>query len=344
MKIQTIQLDEKRNVSLTAYLLDVGGEFRQVKRRPAVMVIPGGGYQFCSDREADPVAMAYLKAGFDAFILRYSVKENAVWPAPLEDYDCAMEMILEHAKEWAVIPDKIAVAGFSAGGHLAAAAATMAKHRPAAAVLGYPVIREDTAHECEATAPGIPEHVDDRTCPCFLFATRTDTVVPVQNTIDMINALNRYGISFECHIYGYGPHGFSTGDHSVQSMDTIIPDRAQNWVSDSIQWLKDVLGEFAADGLAAPVCKRKINADLDAWMSLDCTIARIFGNPEARKVLSEVIDQMEEKIEPFAPGMTFEDMMEALGKMPLRTLLAERSIAIERFEELDSLLGKVPNI
>lgn len=205
MKIQTIILNEKRNVSLTAYLLDVGGEYRNVTRRPAVMVIPGGGYQFCSDREADPVAMAYLKAGFDAFILRYSVGSDAAWPAPLTDYECAMKTILEHAEEWAVIPDKIAVAGFSAGGHLAAAAATMSKHRPAAAVLGYPVIREDTARECAQSAPAIVPHVNEKTCPCFLFATRTDTVVPIQNTIDMLNALNQFAISFECHIYGFGP-------------------------------------------------------------------------------------------------------------------------------------------
>ncbi len=344
MKIQTIILNEKRNVSLTAYLLDVGGEYRNVTRRPAVMVIPGGGYQFCSDREADPVAMAYLKAGFDAFILRYSVGSDAAWPAPLTDYECAMKTILEHAEEWAVIPDKIAVAGFSAGGHLAAAAATMSKHRPAAAVLGYPVIREDTARECAQSAPAIVPHVNEKTCPCFLFATRTDTVVPIQNTIDMLNALNQFAISFECHIYGFGPHGFSTGDHSVQSRDTIIPDRAQNWVADSIQWLRDVLGEFAADGLAAPVCGRRVNADQDAWLSLDCSISRLFGNPKAKEVLADVISEMEEKIEPFEPSLTFEDMMRILGKMTLRNLLAERTIAVERFDELDQRLSKLPNI
>ena len=68
MKAEYIVLNKERNVSLTAYLLDVGGEFRYVNKRPAVFVIPGGGYQFCSDREADPVAMAFLQAGYDAFV------------------------------------------------------------------------------------------------------------------------------------------------------------------------------------------------------------------------------------------------------------------------------------
>ena len=136
------------------------------------------------------------------------------------DYEQAMEYILENAEKWHVMKDRIAVVGFSAGGHLAGAAATMGRHRPAAAILGYPVLMQETALELGLSMPGIPENVDENTCPCFLFATRTDSVVPIQNTIDMLNALNRYQTSFECHIYGYGPHGFSTGDHSVQNCET----------------------------------------------------------------------------------------------------------------------------
>lgn len=70
----------------------------------------------CSEREADPVALAYLEAGFQAFVLRYSVGEGVVWPMPLEDYEQAMELLRAKAEEWSLYPDKIAVAGFSAGG------------------------------------------------------------------------------------------------------------------------------------------------------------------------------------------------------------------------------------
>lgn len=344
MKYELIQLNEERNVTLTAYITETEGEYRYVTARPAVIVIPGGGYQFCSDREADPVAMPFLAAGYDVFILRYSVGENAVWPTPLQDYEDAYEYILSRADEWKVMKDKIAVIGFSAGGHLAAAAATMAKHRPQAAILGYPVIREDTVHECEETAPGIPEHVSYDTCPCFIFATRTDSVVPIQNTIDMLNALNQYQVSFECHIYAYGPHGFSTGDSSVQSVDTIIANRAKDWVGDSIKWLRDVMGEFGNDGLSKPVCKAHVSEDGSAWLSLDCSIGRIFGNPEAVRRLQPLIADMKEKIPPFSPEMTFDDMMQTLQKMLLRDLLAERNIWTDRFDELDELLSEVPNI
>ena len=70
MFIEKIVLSKERNVTLTAMIQDVGGEYRTVTERPGIIVIPGGGYSFCSDREAEPVAMAFLNAGFDAFILR----------------------------------------------------------------------------------------------------------------------------------------------------------------------------------------------------------------------------------------------------------------------------------
>ena len=344
MRSEVFVLHEDRNVTLTAYLLDVGGEFRYVSARPAIVVIPGGGYQFCSDREADPIAMPYLAAGYDVFILRYSIGENAVWPTPLNDYDEAMEFIQSRADEWHILKDKIAVIGFSAGGHLAASAATMAKHRPAAAILGYPVIREDTAQECEKTAPGIADAVDGDTCPCFIFATRTDSVVPIQNTLDMLEALNRHQIAFETHIYAYGPHGFSTNDSSVQPADTVIPKRAGDWVDDSIAWLRDVMGDFDSDGLTEPVCRRKVSGDGDQWLSVDCTLGRIFGNPKALAATGALLKDMKATIKPFTPEMTFEDMLHKLKGMTLRDLLVERGIWTDRLGELDGILKKIPNI
>ncbi len=132
---------------MTVYLQEAG-KFRSGVKRPAVLVLPGGGYQYCSEREADPVALSYLKAGFQAFILRYSVGEDAVWPNPLDDYEQAMGLIRERAEEWNLYQDKIAVVGFSAGGHLAAAAAVMGVNRPNAAVLGYAVTGTGLLQDC----------------------------------------------------------------------------------------------------------------------------------------------------------------------------------------------------
>ena len=142
MKAQEIILCEERNVTLTAYIQEVDGEFG-FSKRPAMLVIPGGGYAMCSDREADHVAAAYLKAGYQAFVLRYTCTPKGKWPLPLEDYEQAMALIEERADEWHLDKTKIAVVGFSAGGHLAACAATVAEHKPAAAVLVYPAILKD---------------------------------------------------------------------------------------------------------------------------------------------------------------------------------------------------------
>ena len=344
MHVDTITLNAARDVTLTVMTQEVGGEFRGVTARPAVLVIPGGGYMFCSDREAEPVALPYLTAGFQAFVLRYSTGAHSRWPNPLEDYEQAMSLIRENADKWHVIPDQIAVIGFSAGGHLAGAAAVMSENRPNAAILGYPVLRRDTAEEIGVEIPGIAELVDEKTCPCFLFATRTDSVVPIQNTLDMLNALNRFHTAFECHIYGYGPHGFSTGEASLMGRGVLIPERASDWVADSIAWLRDLFGDFGADGQTAPVCRAHVTDDAEAWLSLDCSIGRVFGNAEAKRMLADTIAVMRKKIVPFAPGMSFEEMMQAVSRMTLRELLCERRIETDRLDELDAALRKIPNI
>lgn len=294
MKNEVITLREERNVTLTAYLQEVGGEFRNIGKRPAILILPGGGYQFCSDREADPVAFPYLKAGYQVFILRYSVKKDSVWPQPLEDYNTAMELIVSRAEEWKLYPDKIAVLGFSAGGHLAAAAATMGQIRPAAAILGYAVLNGDV--KCRnVTAPGLIDKVDDKTPPCFLFAARTDNVVPVANSLEFMMALNDKGIAFESHIYAYGPHGFSTCDSSVQDKDGHMCSRLSHWVEDSISWLKDVLGDFGPEGIQEPLCQAHINGDFEAFLSADCSFRKLMSNPKAKALLEPVLREIMRK-------------------------------------------------
>ncbi|MDR2649506.1 MAG: alpha/beta hydrolase [Clostridiales bacterium] len=289
MKTETIVLNETRNVTLTSYTQSVEGEFRNIPNRPAILILPGGGYYFCSDREADPVAMPFLKAGYQVFILRYSVDAHAAWPNPLDDYEQAMDTIKSRAGEWHVYTDKIAVIGFSAGGHLAGAAATLSKNRPAAAILGYPAVTGETIHMCLPSAPDIPGAVDMNTCPCFVFATRDDNVVPVKNVLAMIDALDRHGISFETHIYAYGPHGYSTGDMSVLAPDTNICSRADQWVGDSLSWLKDMLGGFGMGRMTEPSCPRRVNKDGDEFLSVDCTVGYLIKQEAAKSIMAPLI-------------------------------------------------------
>ena len=159
------------------------------------------------------------------------------------DNEEAIELIKSSSQEWQVAEDRICVVGFSAGGHLAAACACLSKYRPAACILGYPVITKETVSVYLENAPGIPESVSEKTSPIFVFSSRTDSTVPIDNTIRLLDALTKNNIPYESHIYAYANHGFTTCDSWVQNRSWICT-RTPDWVEDSIEWLKDSIGDF----------------------------------------------------------------------------------------------------
>ena len=338
MTTETIVLNEHRKVTLTAYIQQVGGEFAQVLKRPAVLILPGGAYGMCSDREADPVAFAYLKAGYQAFILRYSVADNKTWPNPLDDYEKAISFIREKSDEWGVYSDKIAVIGFSAGGHLAAVAATSSKNRPNAAILGYPALIKETGDMCQKGMPVPVEQVDDKTCPCFVFATRNDWVVPVKNTVEFLQALIAKNITFESHIYSYGNHGYSTGEQFLFAGE--MCNRAKNWVADSIEWLKDVFGDFSDGGMTTPKVQAKMNGNNEEYLSMDCTYGYLKSqSKEVVEILQPLFIPINASLggaeEKFAMPLKYVkacDIATMLLKMPL-----------EKIDELNGKLNKIKN-
>ena len=318
-----IVLNENRNVTLTTMLQDVGGKFGEIQNRPAILILPGGGYSMCSDREAEVIAYPFLYAGYQAFVLRYSVNENRTWPNPLKDYEQAITLIREKTNEWHILPDKIAVIGFSAGGHLAACAATVSKERPNAAILGYAAMEQDIADLIQpgTVVPSPTACVDGKTPPCFLFASRDDSVVPIHNTLNFQLALAKYGIQFESHIYAYGGHGFGTGAKNIAG-DAVCR-RIPNWVDDAIGWLEDVFGVLTPNGLAAPVCPGKICGDYEDTLSVDCTYGYIKTQIAAEKILAEfygivaAVIQAKFSRNPKAAeildGMTIREMMQVIG-------------------------------
>ena len=142
MKITQIPMGA-HNAQLTCYLQDPCTEMPALDRCPAILIFPGGAYAFCSDREADPVALAFLNAGYNAFVLRYSVSQNCpveeVYTNAFAEAQEAMDYLHQNAGDLHIDPEQIAVVGFSAGGHLAASVGTMGRVRPAAMLLGYAV-------------------------------------------------------------------------------------------------------------------------------------------------------------------------------------------------------------
>jgi acetyl esterase/lipase len=159
--------ESRQDVTLTTYVLSDSPELLNSKKRPAVLVCPGGAYLGCSDREAEPVALRFAAMGYHAFVLRYStysngrgfapvfgdlpVNPNSVHPAPMRDIGKAFLTIRAHADEWLVDTEKIAICGFSAGAHNCAMYSVYwnepviteffgeqaTAFKPAAAILGY---------------------------------------------------------------------------------------------------------------------------------------------------------------------------------------------------------------
>lgn len=233
-------------------------------QRPCVVVCPGGGYEMVSDREKDPIALAFNAAGYQVFTLTYSVKERARDFQPLIELSRLIMAIRENAGAWSVIPDKIAVIGFSAGGHLAASLGTLWNHpdlrkamgiaapdnAPNALILSYPVISAGpNAHQGSLLriSGGDPErakffslenHVGPHTPPTFLWHTEDDPVVPVENTLLFCNALRQHGISFESHIFAHGQHGLSLCNEEVATPNAACAP----WVSLCLTWLAGLFG------------------------------------------------------------------------------------------------------
>ncbi len=273
MKCERIFLfEDRKDVYLDTYIRDFSEEF-PTNKRPAMLVIPGGGYGICSDREAEPIANQYLALGFNCFVLRYSVGKRASegmphFSQPLLEASLAVFMIREHKTEWNIDENKIAVIGFSAGGHLAGCLATMwndetvcsklkipaGSNKPNTVILCYPVItfgslthkgtRSNLLGEYEDNSILISKYslennVSAATPPVFIMHTAEDNSVSVRNSLMFASALSENNIPFEMHIFPYGGHGMSTGKKEVCHTENPY---ASRWVEMSSKWLSQIFG------------------------------------------------------------------------------------------------------
>lgn len=340
MRIEEIVLNEERNVRLSAWIQDVEGEYGEITKRPAMLVLPGGGYSMCSDREAEPVAAAYTKAGFQTFILRYSVGEHNTWPNPLNDYEQAITLIRKNTEKWHVDVNRVGVVGFSAGGHLAACAATVAENRPNAAILGYAALTKEICETCQSGMPYPVDCVDEKTPQCFLFAARDDSAVNVENTVKFQQSLINMGISFESHIYSFGGHGFSTAEAHVSQ--SFCCGRVKNWVDDSIEWLGEIWGVLTSKGFTQPVCRRLVNADCCDNLSLDCTIRHLKKqNEEVQMLLKDYYMTIDAVVG--AKFQNIESAVQIVDGFRLSDVLEMLQTPGEVLMQLDKALGEITN-
>ena len=217
-------------------------EESEMMPRPAMLVIPGGGYHVvCEDREGAPIAAAFEALGFRSFVLNYRCAPNR-FPTPQLDAIRAIKLIRANASEWGVMPDQIAVCGFSAGGHLASTCAYLADEldaqaadgdaadavsgRPNGVVLAYAVLSATGEWMHRGTYANLLGGLDDaamlkhlsfdqrvtaKTPSAFIWHTRTDSVVDYRNSVVSAEAMWRAGRPCHLSIFPTGNHGLCLG-------------------------------------------------------------------------------------------------------------------------------------
>ena len=224
----------------------------------AVVVCPGGGYAALAvDHEGDQIARWLNSLGISAFVLRYRLGPKYHHPAPLNDAQRAIRTVRARAREWHVLPDRVGIWGFSAGGHLASTAGThfdagnpsapdpigRESSRPDFMILAYPVISFTTEYTHRGSLRNLlgdnpdpklveslsnEKQVTAQTPPTFLFHTNEDRGVPPENSVLFYLALRKAGVPAEMHIYEKGPHGvgLASYDEALRSW----PERLAGWL------------------------------------------------------------------------------------------------------------------
>ena len=271
MRIERVELPRSgygsKAAALTAYVQD-NVEAQAARLRPGVVICPGGGYAFCSDLEWEPVALALVAHGCQAFVLDYTVLDDAeagpLLPAPQVDLARAVATVRERAGEWRVDEKNLGLLGCSAGAHLCASYVGVMRDEALLAragvsadaaradwqVLCYPVIDLDAGWPpdpayanriCDGASPlrRAQDLVDASTPRTFLWHTATDETVPVRNAYLYAEALAAHGVDHECHVFHEGRHGLSLATEQSARWDDCVRPHVAHWLDLAAEWLAD---------------------------------------------------------------------------------------------------------
>lgn len=225
------------------------------KSKGAVIVLPGGGYVGRAEHEGDTVGKWFQDIGITAFVVEYRTAPYS-HPAEISDAQRAIRYVRHHADEYGIDRDKIAIMGFSAGGHLAGSASVhydkemyeptdeidRESAKPNLSILCYPVIdmgeyRHDGSKinligrrptESMKEFMSLHKQVNSETPEAFIWHTSSDDGVPVANSLLYAQALSRENINFEMHIYPLGEHGLGLAPNN---------EYVSKWSSDLVAWL-----------------------------------------------------------------------------------------------------------
>lgn len=236
------------------FLLDVGEARMYAYLAPkekangtAVVICPGGGYAGLSTvKEGAEIAHWFNESGVSAFVLYYRMP-NGHHEIPLKDAQTALSIVQKRAKEWSINKKKIGIMGFSAGGHLASTVGTHFKNkkeRPAFMILAYPVVTMDLKLTHRGSRNNLlgknPSdelvkafsnelRVTKKTPPTFIVHAKDDKAVPIENSENLLKALQKNKVRAELQVYDKGGHGFGMRKRSIP---------ADHWDEKLAEWLK----------------------------------------------------------------------------------------------------------
>ena len=261
----------KSNALLTALCPENCPEIELERKRKCLLILPGGGYNYTSKRESDPIAFKFLAEDIACFILNYSVAPLQ-YPYPLVDVYAALSYIRRNADVYHINPDKISVLGFSAGGHLAGITCCNHMNQEYAdyldipleemkingCLLGYPVIAKEVGHAVSfknitqenpelIEKMSVEKHVTKDFPKTFMWHTAYDLTVDVRNSLILATKLRENDVLFELHVYPWGGHGQSLANRTVYGphalTDEQINDHKYNtqWIDQAIHFIKEYI-------------------------------------------------------------------------------------------------------
>lgn len=245
------------------YVQEPPCEMYEAYKKPAMIVLPGSGYEKCTRREAEPVAIRLMAMDFNVFVLTYSCSPVR-YPVQLIETAALFNLIDQNADEWNTDINRIGVMGFSAGGHLAAHYSAEygcgeikeyfdKAYRPCGTVLCYPVISADktilNTDSFEMLLGHHPEGdevkkfsceylVTENTPPAFIWHTAEDNCVFVENSLRYALALSRNKVPYTMHIYPFGEHGLSTADELTNNNRPERELYCGEWMAELEKWAK----------------------------------------------------------------------------------------------------------
>lgn len=263
MKILTQSLPNSSAAYLQGYLRE---NTDSSVTYPTVIIVPGGSYTHIPEQQAEDLALAWVARGYQAFFLRYSFisEKTPLLPNPVIELAQSVAAIHAHATTWHVDLRRLAVAGFSVGGHITAlfndwwseadfnqqAHTTPEQLKVQAVILGYPVISPDLGFPTDAatlatwsTTPkkiAADQHVTAANAPTFIWVTANDPLVPVQNALAYAQASLTHGVDTELHVFHNGPHGLALANSvTAWKPGTDFPHVA-HWLDLATEWLQDL--------------------------------------------------------------------------------------------------------